>query len=108
MDPPDHHCMAGDGAVAIDVRALERRFGQRVAIAGIDLAVHGGEIHALLGPNGAGKTTLLRTLAGLVEPTAGTVRVAGVDSTKGPRGLRGKVGFVPSSDRSAYQRISGV
>ena len=78
------------------------------AIAGIDLAVGPGEIHALLGPNGAGKTTLLRTLAGLVEPTAGTVRVAGVDAAKGPRGLRGIVGFVPSSDRSAYQRISGV
>ncbi len=93
---------------AIDVCGLERRFGARVAIAGIDLQVDAGEIHALLGPNGAGKTTLLRTLAGLVDPTAGTVRVAGIDSSKGPRGLRGKVGLVPSSDRSAYQRISGV
>jgi ABC-2 type transport system ATP-binding protein len=93
---------------AIDVRGLERRFGARVAIAGIDLAVEAGEIHALLGPNGAGKTTLLRTLAGLVEPTAGSVQVAGMDASKGPRRLRGKVGLVPSSDRSAYQRISGV
>jgi ABC-2 type transport system ATP-binding protein len=100
--------MTGDGPPAIDVRSLERRFGQRTAIAGFDLAVHPGEIHALLGPNGAGKTTLLRTLAGLVEPTLGTVRVAGIDAAKGPRGLRGKVGLVPSSDRSAYQRISGV
>jgi ABC-2 type transport system ATP-binding protein len=100
--------MARDGAAAIDVQGLQRRFGQRVAIAGFDLAVHPGEIHALLGPNGAGKTTLLRTLAGLVEPTAGTARVAGRDPAKGPRGLRGSVGFVPSSDRSAYQRISGV
>ncbi|WP_053226872.1 ABC transporter ATP-binding protein [Solirubrobacter soli] len=93
---------------AIDVRGLERRFGLRTAIAGVDLSVRPGEIHALLGPNGAGKTTLLRTLAGLVEPTAGTVHVAGVDVAKGPRALRGKVGFVPSNDRSAYQRISGV
>jgi ABC-2 type transport system ATP-binding protein len=100
--------MTRDGAPAIDVRALERRFDQRVAIAGIDLAVAAGEIHALLGPNGAGKTTLLRTLAGLVEPTTGSVRVVGIDAAKGPRGLRGKVGLVPSSDRSAYQRISGV
>ena len=93
---------------AIDVRALERRFGARTAIAGIDLTVRAGEIHALLGPNGAGKTTLLRTLAGLVEPTAGSAQVVGIDTTKGPRGLRGRVGFVPSSDRSAYQRISGL
>jgi len=92
----------------IAVEGLVRRFGQRVAIAGIDLHVEAGEIHALLGPNGAGKTTLLRTLAGLVEPTAGTVTVAGLDASKGPRKLRGKVGLVPSSDRSAYQRISGI
>jgi ABC-2 type transport system ATP-binding protein len=97
-----------DGAPAIDVCALERRFGRRTALAGIDLAVPAGVIHALLGPNGAGKTTLLRTLAGLVEPTAGTVRVLGVDASGGSRRLRGRVGFVPSSDRSAYQRISGV
>jgi ABC-2 type transport system ATP-binding protein len=100
--------MQGEGAPAIDVRGLERRFGKRTAIAGIDVSVRAGEIHALLGPNGAGKTTLLRTLAGLVEPTAGSVRVVGIDAAKGPRGLRGRVGFVPSSDRSAYQRISGV
>jgi ABC-2 type transport system ATP-binding protein len=100
--------MTCDGAAAIDVRGLQRRFGSRTAIAGIDLTVRPGEIHALLGPNGAGKTTLLRTLAGLVEPSAGTVRVAGADASKGPRALHGKVGFVPSSDRSAYQRISGV
>src|SRR3954453_22905315 len=100
--------MTVDGASAIDVRGLERRFDQRVAIAGIDLSVGAGEIHALLGPNGAGKPPLLRTLAGLVEPPTGSGRVVGIDAAKGPRGLRGKVGFVPSSDLSAYQRISGV
>src|SRR4051794_12455039 len=100
--------MTHEGSAVIDVRRLERRFGQRTALAGIDLAVPAGAIHALLGPNGAGKTTLLRTLAGLVDPTAGSVHVGGVDAAKGPRDLRGIVGFVPSSDRSAYQRISGV
>jgi ABC-2 type transport system ATP-binding protein len=100
--------MTREGAPAIDVHGLERRFGKRVALAGVDLSVHPGNIHALLGPNGAGKTTLLRTLAGIVAPTAGSVRVAGVDAAKGTRGLRGIVGFVPSNDRTAYQRISGV
>src|SRR3954470_19801212 len=100
--------MTLDGAPAIDVRGLERRFDQRVAIAGIDLSVRAGEIHALLGPNGAGKTTLLRTLAGLVDPSVGAARVLGIDVAKGPRALRGRVGLVPASDRSAYQRISGV
>jgi ABC-2 type transport system ATP-binding protein len=93
---------------AIDVQGLERRFGRRTALAGVDLAVHPGEIHALLGPNGAGKTTLLRTLAGLVAPTAGSASILGLDVSGGPRRLRGRVGFVPSSDRSAYQRISAL
>src|SRR3954453_21928626 len=100
--------MTHEGAAAIDVHGLERRFGKRTALAGMDLAVPAGTIHALLGPNGAGKTTLLRILAGLVAPTAGTFRVGDVDAPKGPRALRGIVGFVPSDDRSAYQRISGV
>jgi ABC-2 type transport system ATP-binding protein len=99
--------MTCDRSPAIDVRGLQRRFGTRRALSGIDLSVYPGQIHSLLGPNGAGKTTLLRTLAGLVEPTAGEVRVAGVDVSKGPRRLRGLVGLVPSSDRAAYQRISG-
>jgi ABC-2 type transport system ATP-binding protein len=100
--------MTHEGAPAIHVRGLKRRFGDRDALCGVNLCVDAGHIHALLGPNGAGKTTLLRTLAGLTEPTAGTVRIAGIDAAKGPRGLRGIVGFVPSSDRSAYQRISGL
>jgi ABC-2 type transport system ATP-binding protein len=90
------------------VRGLERRFGHRTALAGVDLTVHHGQIHALLGPNGAGKTTLLRTLTGLIDPTRGEVRVLDIDTSKGVRALRGKVGFVPSNDRSAYQRISGL
>src|SRR4051794_37541820 len=100
--------MAGEGRPVIEVRGLERRVGGHTAIAGLDLAVRAGEVHALLGPNGAGKTTLLRTLAGLMNPSAGEVRVLGIDATKGPRALQGRVGLVPASDRSAYQRISGV
>jgi ABC-2 type transport system ATP-binding protein len=100
--------MTPGGAPAIDVQGLHRRFGARAALAGVDLTVRPGEIHALLGPNGAGKTTLLRTLAGLVQPTEGTVRILDVNAADGPRALRGRVGFVPSNDRSAYLRISGV
>jgi ABC-2 type transport system ATP-binding protein len=101
--------MSDQGAPpAVRVRGLERRFGRHTALAGVDLTVQAGQIHALLGPNGAGKTTLLRTLAGLVDPTAGEIAVLGIDAANGARALRGRVGFVPSNDRSAYQRISGV
>ena len=54
----------------VDVRALERRFGARRALAGVDLQVGVGEIVGLVGPNGSGKTTLLRILAGMLAPSA--------------------------------------
>ena len=91
----DHHRMTATALRRSTCAAWSAGSVSATAIAGIDLSVQPGEIHALLGPNGAGKTTLLRTLAGLVEPTAGTVRVAGIDAAKGPRGLRGMVGLRP-------------
>jgi ABC-2 type transport system ATP-binding protein len=74
---------------------LTRRFGQRLAVADVSFEVAPGEIFALLGPNGAGKTTTLRMLAGLIEPTEGTVRLDGDDMTRhtAPR-LRSRIGFL--------------
>ena len=64
--------------VAIETADLTRRFGRRTAIRNLTFQVHEGECLALFGPNGAGKTTLLRVLAGLLRPTSGSARVAGV------------------------------
>jgi len=64
-------------APPIVVRGLERRFGERIALDGIDLEVGRGEIVGLVGPNGSGKTTLLRLVAGFLRPHAGSVRVFG-------------------------------
>ena len=86
-----------------------RHFGETRALDGVSLEVREGEIHALLGPNGAGKTTLLRSLTGLVEPSAGTIRLRGIPSDElGYRAYRKLFGFVPSGDRSFYLRISGL
>ncbi len=63
--------------ITIETRALTKRFGETVAVAGLDLEVRRGEVYGLLGPNGAGKTTTLRMLLGLVRPTAGTATVLG-------------------------------
>ena len=93
---------------AIEVDVLRRSFGNHEALRGVSLAVRGGEVHALLGPNGAGKTTLLRVVLGLATPTGGTVRVLGRDSTRDPAALARSIGFVPSGDRSFYQRLSGL
>ena len=86
---------------------MSRRFGERVALDGVSLAVGAGRIEALLGPNGAGKTTLVRVLTGLVKPDSGEARMLGVDTWECPRELRARMGLVPSGDRSLYLRISG-
>lgn len=92
----------------IEVANVSRWYGSVCALDGVSLDVRAGEIHALLGRNGAGKTTLLRLLSGLVEPTAGTCRLAGVDVRGAPRSVRRLVGLVPSGDRSLYLRISAL
>ena len=95
--------------LAVEARDVVRHFGETRALDGVSLEVREGEIHALLGPNGAGKTTLLRSLTGLVEPSAGTIRLRGTPSDElGYRAYRKLFGFVPSGDRSFYLRISGL
>ena len=67
----------GMHAPLVEVYALERRFGARAVLSGVDLVVGAGEIHGLLGPVGAGRTTLLRILAGADEASSGWVRLGG-------------------------------
>jgi ABC-2 type transport system ATP-binding protein len=66
---------------AIEARGLGRAFGRSWAVAGLDLRVPASRIYGLIGPNGAGKTTTLRLLAGLLEPSAGEIRILGRPST---------------------------
>lgn len=63
----------------LEVHGLEKRYGQIRALKGIDLHIERGAIYGFLGPNGAGKTTCIRIIAGLIQATAGTVRLEGVD-----------------------------
>lgn len=77
----------------LEVAGLHRRYGERVALAGVSLAVRPGEIVGLLGANGAGKSTLLRTCAGLQPPDAGAVRVDGHDVWEAPLPSRAALGY---------------
>ncbi len=77
----------------LEVEAVHRRYGARVALAGVTLAVRPGEIVGLLGANGAGKSTLLRTCAGLQPPDAGAVRIAGHDVWEAPLPARSALGY---------------
>jgi ABC-2 type transport system ATP-binding protein len=67
------------GPAALSVAGLAKRYGDREAVAGISFEVARGEIVGLLGPNGAGKTTTISMILGVLEPTAGAIRIEGVD-----------------------------
>ena len=84
---------APNAPTAIEAIGLMRSFGRRVAIRDLTFQIRDGECLALFGPNGAGKTTLLRVLAGLLRPTRGTARVAGVD-LPGGADARAVVGLI--------------
>lgn len=81
----------GDAIVA---RNLRKTFGPLVAVQGLDLAVHRGEVFGLLGPNGSGKTTTIRMFCGLLPPTSGTIEVAGLDAVRDPEGVRRRIGYM--------------
>jgi ABC-2 type transport system ATP-binding protein len=76
---------------------LTKRYGEILAVDGLDLEVRPGEVFGLLGPNGAGKTTTILMILGLSEPTAGQVRVAGRDPTRDPLGVKRAVGYLPDN-----------
>ena len=81
----------------IETRALRKEYGPSAALAGVDLAVSRGEMVGLIGANGAGKSTLLKVLAALIEPTAGSVRVAGFDVVRDPLEVKRRIGYAPES-----------
>ena len=85
--------------LVIDIRNLQKNYGEKKAVAGIDLSVHKGEIFALLGPNGAGKTTTIEILEGYRKKSSGAISVLGVDpsshqSKASERVWREKIGIV--------------
>ena len=80
-------------SLAIDARGLVKRFGDKVAVAGVDVAVPAGTVTSILGPNGAGKTTTVRMLTTLSAPDEGTARVAGFDVRTHPNDVRRRIGL---------------
>jgi len=104
-----------DAAAAIDLVGLTKVFRKArraegttvTAIEDISLSVRPGEVFGLLGPNGAGKSTTIRIIATLLAPSAGSVRVCGIDALRHPRQARQRIGTVLGGERSVYWKLTG-
>ncbi|MGI0090852.1 MAG: ABC transporter ATP-binding protein [Nitrososphaerales archaeon] len=89
----------------VEASNLTKQYGLVTARDGLDLRLMPGEIYGLLGPNGAGKSTLIKIIAGLVEPTSGSIRVMGFDHTVDPVRVKSKIGYV-SENSMLYESLS--
>ena len=85
------------GDLAVEVRGLEKSYGELAAVRGVDLAIHRGEVFALLGPNGAGKTTTVEILEGYRRRDGGEVAVLGLDPGHQRTELKPQIGIVLQS-----------
>jgi ABC-2 type transport system ATP-binding protein len=79
----------------IEVEAFSKLYGDLRAVQSLSFSVQSGEVVGLVGPNGAGKTTTLRSIAGIVRPTEGTIRVAGHDLAREPVAAKRELAFIP-------------
>jgi ABC-2 type transport system ATP-binding protein len=96
---------------AVDVSGLTKRYGPVesgvLAVDRISFQVHPGEVFGFLGPNGAGKTTTIRVLAGLSEPTAGQVRMLGLDRSRDLPRIKKRIGVVPEAS-NLYNELTAL
>jgi ABC-2 type transport system ATP-binding protein len=101
--PPVRHRAKGDDPIRVE--DLSRRFGDFLAVNRLSFRVGAGEVFGLLGANGAGKTTTFRMLCGLLPPSAGRLRVAGVDLRRAPAAARARIGYM-SQKFSLYGNLT--
>ncbi|UTT60411.1 ABC transporter ATP-binding protein [Cellulosimicrobium cellulans] len=96
-----------DPTAALSLRALWKRFGEKIAVAGIDLDVPAGSFYGLVGPNGAGKTTTLSMATGLLRPDAGSAHVHGTDLWADLVAGKRQLGVLPDGVR-LFDRLTGA
>ncbi len=94
----------------IELVDLSKRYGSFTAVDKLNLTIRKGEVFGLLGPNGAGKSTTILMMLGLTDPTSGSVRVCGIDSTTNPIEVKRRVGYLPEDvgfydDRDGFDNL---
>ncbi|HSV73326.1 MAG TPA: ABC transporter ATP-binding protein [Chthonomonadales bacterium] len=94
------------GIAAIACEGLTKEFGAFRAVDNLDLRIEPGELFGFLGPNGAGKTTTIKMMVGLLRPTAGSVRIAGIDMLRQPLDAKRVVGYIPD-EPYLYEKLTG-
>jgi ABC-2 type transport system ATP-binding protein len=91
----------------IELKDISKKYGDFRAVDNLNLTVARGEIFGFLGPNGAGKTTTIKMIAGVLEPSAGTITIGGIDMLKQPEAAKRKIGFIP--DRPyLYEKLTAM
>lgn len=91
----------------IELTGLTKKYGNFTAVNDLNLTIYKGDIFGLLGPNGAGKSTTILMMLGLTEPSAGSVKVCGIDSTTHPIEVKRRVGYLPE-DVGFYDDMTGI
>src|SRR5579864_6317649 len=95
--------MSVSQAPLVRERGLVKRFGDLVAVDGIDFDVHVGEAFGFLGPNGAGKSSTMRMIGCVSPPSGGTITVLGLDPVKDGAEIRARLGVVPQEDTLDFE-----
>jgi ABC-2 type transport system ATP-binding protein len=91
----------------IQLRDITKKYAEFSAVDRLNLSVASGEVFGFIGPNGAGKTTTIKMMGGLLEPTSGTVTIAGINMRDQPEKAKAKIGFIP--DRPyLYEKLTGM
>ncbi|MBT8332197.1 MAG: ABC transporter ATP-binding protein [Deltaproteobacteria bacterium] len=91
----------------IELKNMTKKYADFTAVNDLNLSVHKGEVFGFIGPNGAGKTTTIKMMSGILEPTRGTVSIAGINMRDAPEKAKSKIGFIP--DRPyLYEKLSGM
>ena len=94
-------------SVAVDAKALTKKFGNIQALNNITFNIKQGEVYGLIGPNGAGKTTTLRIISTLILPTSGTATIFNIDVVKQPNEARKILSYLPE-EAGIYRNLSGI